>query len=105
VDPEVEPRKKMTVTIDVSPEIEKKLHALAAQAGQSVEKYLQQLVESKALGENSPTRAQETYLDTEFLQRCAGEADASVTLEGVRQALSKIPGSMTADFMAERDEP
>ena len=31
-------------------------------------------------------------------------ADRSVTLEAVRSALSKIPGPMDADFLAERDE-
>lgn len=31
-------------------------------------------------------------------------ADHSVTLETVRAALSKIPGSLDADFLAERNE-
>ena len=31
-------------------------------------------------------------------------ADHAVTLEGVRDALSRIPGSLDADFAAERDE-
>ncbi len=43
-------------------------------------------------------------LDTEFLAACANEADPSISLEAVRAALAKIPGSMTADFIAERDE-
>jgi predicted DNA-binding antitoxin AbrB/MazE fold protein len=52
-----------------------------------------------------PTSAvSEPWLDTECLQLYAGEADDSVTLDAVRQALSKIPGSLTADFVAERDE-
>ena len=45
------------------------------------------------------------WLDTECLQLYASEADESVTLDEVRQALSKIPGSLTEDFVAERDEP
>lgn len=32
-------------------------------------------------------------------------ADHKVTLETVRGALSKIPGSLDADFLAERNEP
>ncbi len=32
------------------------------------------------------------------------QADHSVTLEAVRQSLSKIPGSLDADFAAERNE-
>jgi len=43
-------------------------------------------------------------LDTEFLAECAKEADPNITLESVREALAKIPGSMTADFIAERDQ-
>jgi predicted DNA-binding antitoxin AbrB/MazE fold protein len=46
----------------------------------------------------------EPWLDTECLELYAGDADDSITLEAVRQALSKIPGSLTADFIAERDE-
>jgi hypothetical protein len=43
-------------------------------------------------------------LDDEYMDACAAEGDSAVTLESVREALSKIPGSMTADFSAERDE-
>jgi predicted DNA-binding antitoxin AbrB/MazE fold protein len=53
---------------------------------------------------NGTSAAEEELLDTEFLASCAREADVSVTLESVRQALAKIPGSLTADFIAERDE-
>jgi hypothetical protein len=48
--------------------------------------------------------AQEDWLDMECLKLCAAEADESISLEAVRDALSKIPGSLTADFIAERDE-
>lgn len=43
-------------------------------------------------------------LDANCLQDCASEADESISLEVVREALSKIPGTMTADFSAKRDE-
>jgi predicted DNA-binding antitoxin AbrB/MazE fold protein len=46
----------------------------------------------------------EPWLDTECLAACADEADDTVTLEEVREALAKIPGSLTQDFIAERDE-
>jgi hypothetical protein len=51
-----------------------------------------------------PPPGDEAWLDTEFHAACAAEADPSVTLEQVRAALAKIPGSMTEDFIAERDE-
>jgi hypothetical protein len=46
----------------------------------------------------------EPWLDTECLELCAVDTDESISLEAVRQALSKIPGSLTAEFVAERDE-
>lgn len=45
---------------------------------------------------------EEDWLDAECLQECAGEADERISLDSVRQALSKIPGSLTADFVQER---
>lgn len=47
---------------------------------------------------------EEEWLDHEYLQRCAGEADRSLRLDTVRAALSKIAGSLTDAFSAERDE-
>ena len=44
------------------------------------------------------------WLDSSFLQYLEAEADESVTLEQVRAALAKIPGSMADDFRRERDE-
>jgi hypothetical protein len=44
------------------------------------------------------------WLDHDFLDAYAHEADDSVSLDEVRQALSNIPGSITDDIRAERDE-
>jgi AF2212-like protein len=44
------------------------------------------------------------WLDIECMRSCDTEADETVDLDEVRQALSKIPGSMTSDFIAERRE-
>jgi predicted DNA-binding antitoxin AbrB/MazE fold protein len=49
-------------------------------------------------------RSLEGLLDLEYMQGCAREADDSISLEAVRKALAKIPGSLTDDFIAERDE-
>ena len=48
--------------------------------------------------------AGEDWLDVECLEFYAGEADDSVSLQDVRAAMSKIPGSLVDDFVAERDE-
>lgn len=47
---------------------------------------------------------EEDWLDATFLRYLEAEADESVTLEQVRSALAKIPGSMVDDFRSERDE-
>jgi len=48
--------------------------------------------------------ALESLIDHEFLAYCETQADDSVSLEAVREALSKIPGSLVDDIRAERDE-
>jgi predicted DNA-binding antitoxin AbrB/MazE fold protein len=48
--------------------------------------------------------AAENLLDQEFLAYCETQADDAVSLEMVRQALAQIPGSLTNDIRAERDE-
>jgi predicted DNA-binding antitoxin AbrB/MazE fold protein len=42
--------------------------------------------------------------DTAFLRHFESQADDSITIEQVRTALAKIPGSMVEDFRRERDE-
>lgn len=59
---------------------------------------------SIVLPDDVTSPADEDWLDTECLRLCETEADETVTLDAVRQALSKIPGSMTSDFIAERHE-
>jgi len=44
------------------------------------------------------------WLDAAFLGYLERQADDSVTLEQVRAALAKIPGSMVDDFRSERDD-
>jgi hypothetical protein len=46
----------------------------------------------------------EPWLDADCLAACAAEADDAVSLDEVRAALAKIPGSLTEDFIAEREE-
>ncbi len=48
--------------------------------------------------------AEENLVDHEFLAYCATQADDTVSLDAVRQALAKIPGSMVDDIRAERDQ-
>jgi predicted DNA-binding antitoxin AbrB/MazE fold protein len=47
---------------------------------------------------------EEPWLDLEYLAECAADNHDDVSLEDVRRALAKIPGSLTADFVAERED-
>ncbi len=51
-----------------------------------------------------PLEPEEDLLDLECLHLSAIEADEILSLETIRGALRKIPGSLTADFIAEREE-
>jgi hypothetical protein len=46
----------------------------------------------------------ESFWENELGQYIAAEADASVSIEEVRKALSTIPGSLAVEISRERDE-
>jgi predicted DNA-binding antitoxin AbrB/MazE fold protein len=48
--------------------------------------------------------ATEGWLDESFLRYLEAQADDSATLEEVRSAMAKIPGSMVDDFRRERHD-
>lgn len=52
----------------------------------------------------APPSAAERMLDAEFHAECEADPSPEVSLEEVRAILSKIPGSLAADIIAERDE-
>ncbi len=53
---------------------------------------------------NGAAHAEDDFLDHEFMAYIESQADDSVTLEAVREALSTIPGSLSDDIRAQRDE-
>ena len=55
--------------------------------------------------EVSTMPSDEDWLDLDHEHWAATQAKEEVGLEAVRQTLSKIPGSLTADFLAERADP
>jgi predicted DNA-binding antitoxin AbrB/MazE fold protein len=46
----------------------------------------------------------EEWLDRDYIQWAASQVQETVSLDAVRKALAKIPGSLTADFIAERED-
>ncbi len=69
-----------------------------------LEPVLYQEQERVVLTVEETATVEENLIDHEFLRYCGTQADDSVSLEEVRQALSKILGSLTDDIRAERDE-
>jgi predicted DNA-binding antitoxin AbrB/MazE fold protein len=58
---------------------------------------------SLTIDETAPV-SDEDLLDHELLNSLRDENLPNVTLEQVQAALAKLPGSMTLDFLAEREE-
>jgi predicted DNA-binding antitoxin AbrB/MazE fold protein len=50
------------------------------------------------------TVADDEWLDRDYIEWAGSQVQETVSLEAVRQALAKIPGSLTADFIAERED-
>jgi hypothetical protein len=47
---------------------------------------------------------EDDWLDRDYIQWAANQVQETVSLDAVRKALAKIPGSLTADFIAERED-
>jgi hypothetical protein len=92
----------MNVTVNLPAEIVERLKKRAADTGQTLEAYLEALLGTKTI--DGVSLRDDELLDTEYMTECAKEADPTITIESVHEALAKIPGSMTEDFIAERDE-
>lgn len=91
------------VTIEVAPQTAAMLQAKAEAQGVSLDELLRLVFEAPEAPEENEENL-DSLLDREYIAECAADADHSITLEEVREAMSKIPGSMTDDFRRERDE-
>ena len=91
----------MTLTVHLPDAVEKRLRAKAQAQGQPVEALAASLLTSVA---DSELVLSEDWLDKDYHAECEADLSPEVSLEEVRRILAKISGSMTADFIAERDE-
>jgi hypothetical protein len=91
----------MTLMVQLPHAVEQRLRARAQAEGTPVEELAASLLTTVA--EPSVTPA-EDWLDKEYHAECEADTSPDVSLEEVRRILAKIPGHMTADFSAERDE-
>jgi predicted DNA-binding antitoxin AbrB/MazE fold protein len=95
MEPEMQPNKAMTTTVQAVYE-NGAFHPLEPVSCSEHQRVI--------LTVESAAAAEENLLDDEFLAYCETQADDSVSLETVRQAMSKIPGSLAHDIRAERDK-
>jgi hypothetical protein len=94
------------VTVQLPDETEQALREKAAASGVTLEVYLQRMAEREARAVAGPAAADpaDRLLDADYHAECEADTSPDVTLDDVRMALAKIPGSMTPDFIAERNE-
>jgi hypothetical protein len=90
----------MSLVVQLPEAVERRLRAKAEAQGTPLEVLAANVLTSLADGiANS-----EDWLDIDYHAECEADKSPEVSLEEVRQALSKIPSSLVADFSAERDE-
>lgn len=92
----------MSLTITLPAELEAKVTEAAARDGRQPFDYILDAI-NHAVQANHGASLDE-MLDWDCIQEAQAVADPTVTLEDVRKALSKIPGSMAEAIIAEREE-
>lgn len=94
----------MSLTITLPAELETKVAEAAARNGRQPLEYVMDALNNAVQSTNGAKDTIEDWLDWDCIREAAAEADSTVTLADVRQALAKIPGSMAESIIAERDE-
>jgi|SRR5262245_6885463 len=106
--PRIEEVTIMSATITIPADLEQQMLGKAKANGQQLEEFaldaLRKAVEAPSPAPSMNGVEDDTWLDVEYMAACGKEADPSITLESVRQILAKIPGSISDDIIAERDE-
>jgi hypothetical protein len=106
----------MTIHIELKPEEERALLERARRSGRDPEQYIQELVRdhiqaSAEVGVRHEdlaggTATLDDLIDHEFVADCARETQGTgiPTIEEVRRMLSRIPGSLAEEIIAERED-
>jgi hypothetical protein len=106
----------MTINIELQPDEERALCERARLSGRDPAQYVQKLIRddiqspprSSGRDETSADEAAalDALIDHEFVAYCEREIEGKdvPTIEEVRQMLSKIPGSLAQEIIAERED-
>ena len=85
-------------TLTIPDDVHRELAARAAAQNTTVDELAARLLAADLGGRP------ESIFDTEYEAECAADTSPVPTLEEVRAFMAAIPGSLTADFIAEREE-
>lgn len=106
----------MTIHIELQPEEEEALLERARLSGRDLAAYVHQVLQAhiripgsvrgRDRGRDEATLPLEDLIDHEAIESCAREVEGKEvpSIEEVRAALSKIPGSMTQVVIEERED-
>lgn len=89
--------------MNITPDTQPTFNTLRASLDKLTTKELQRLKQEVDQRLQNAT-AEIDWLDTEYMEQARREADDSITLDSVRQALAKIPGSLSDLIISERED-
>ncbi len=93
----------MTRTVELPEPVFAALQDAARASGKTPADWIAAHLQKPPGAKQSTKVPDKDWLDHDFLKTDAGEADDSISLESVRQAMAKIPGRLVDDIRAERD--
>ena len=94
----------MSRTVQLPDAVYAALEQAARANGITAAEWIAAQVPGNGASNGETAAAKQEWLDRDLLKIYAQEADDSVTLEEVRQAMARIPGRLADDIRAERDE-
>ncbi len=94
----------MSLTITLPAELEAKVTEAAARDGRQPFDYVLDAINNAVQANHGANASLDEMLDWDCIQEAQAIADPTVSLDDVRKALSKIPGSMAEAVIAEREE-
>jgi hypothetical protein len=94
----------MSRTVKLPDAVYAALEEVARAGGKTPADWIAAPLPETSAADGATVPSNDDWLDRDFLKTYAQEADDSVSLEAVRQAMAKIPGRLVDDIRAERDE-
>ena len=94
----------MSRSIELSDAVYAALEQAAQESGATAADWIAAQIRAAAPANGEPAASKQEWLDRDFLKLYAHDADDSVSLDEVRQAMANIPGRLADDIRAERDE-